>query len=89
MPSGIPCLTAAIDDVLWLQRAIGRDPAQPVAVDVKGRKVRFGGRAIDVHIPDGPHHQLVSGTWNATAVLLEAGDAIDATARRLPYLRGF
>jgi len=86
---GIPCLTAAIDDVLWLQRVIGRDPAQPVAVDVKGRKVRFGGRTIDVHIPDGPHHQLVSGTWNATAVLLEAGHAIDATARRLPYLRGF
>ena len=86
---GIPCLTASMDDILWLQRAIGRDPGKPVVVDVKGRTVRFGDRIIPVHISDGHHHQLVGGTWNATAVLLEAGDAIKATARRLPYTAGF
>jgi 3-isopropylmalate/(R)-2-methylmalate dehydratase small subunit len=86
---GIPCLTAPMDDVLWLQRAVGRDPAQPIAVDVKNRRVRLGDRTIAVGMPDGPHHQLVSGTWDATAVLLEAGSAIEATARRLPYVQGF
>jgi 3-isopropylmalate/(R)-2-methylmalate dehydratase small subunit len=86
---GIPCLTAAMDDVLWLQRAIGRDPGQPVVVDVKGRVVRFGDRTIPLGMPDGPHHQLVSGTWNATTVLLEAGSEIEATAGRLPYIAGY
>src|SRR5262245_43817658 len=81
---GIPCLTASMDDILWLQRAIGREPGRAVVVDVKGRVVRFGDRTIPVHISDGHHHQLVGGTWNATAVLLEAGDAIEAAARRLP-----
>jgi hypothetical protein len=33
--------------------------------------------------------QLLGGTWDATAVLLEAGDAIEATAARLPYVQGF
>src|SRR5262249_11833413 len=86
---GIPCLTAAMDDVLWLQRAVGREPGQPVAVDVKGRAVRFGDRTIAAHVPDGPHHQLVSGAWDATAVLLEVGGAIEAAARRLPYIAGY
>jgi len=86
---GIPCLTAAMEDILWLQRAVGRDPGQPVVVDVQGRAVRFGGRTIPASMPDGPHHQLVSGTWNATAVLLEAGGEIEATARRLPYVAGY
>ena len=33
--------------------------------------------------------QLLEGTWDATAVLLAAGDAIDATAARLPYVGGY
>ena len=86
---GIPCMSVDNEDVLWLQRAIGRDPGGAVTVDVVGRAVRFGDRTIPVQIPDGAYHQLVSGTWNAMTVLLEAGDAIDATARRLPYIRGF
>jgi 3-isopropylmalate/(R)-2-methylmalate dehydratase small subunit len=86
---GIPCLTASVEDVDWLQRAIGRAPREPVTVDVERREVRFGGRSIAAVIPDGPRHQLISGTWNATGVLLEAGDSIEATARRLPYIAGF
>ena len=62
---GVPCLTAQMDDILWLQRAIGRDPSQPLVVDIKGRTVRVGDRSIPVQIPDGPYNQLVSGTWNA------------------------
>ena len=42
-----------------------------------------------MEVPDGARAQLVEGSWNATAVLLEAGDAIDAAAERLPYVRGF
>ena len=86
---GIPCLTASAADLDWLQRAVGREPGQPLTVDVKGRTVSFAGRTIGLQMPDGPHHQLVSGTWNGTTVLLEAGDAIEATARRLPYITGF
>ena len=86
---GIPCLTASMDDVLWLQRAIGREPAKPIAVDVRGRTARFGDRTIPVHIADGYHQQLVSGAWDGTTALLDAGDAIEAAARRLPYIAGF
>jgi len=86
---GIPCLTVSQADLEWLQRAIGRDPQQPVAVDVEKQEVRCGERVIKAAVPDGARKQLVDGTWDSTAVLLEAGAAIEATARKLPYVRGY
>ena len=86
---GIPCVAIDNEDVLWLQRAIGRDPKQTVTVDVEKQEVRAGDRVIKGRIPDGARNQLVSGAWNATGVLLEAGDRIEATAKRLPYVSGF
>jgi len=86
---GIPCLTASQADLEWLQKAVAREPRTPVTVDVDKQEVRFGDRTIQAAIPDGPRHQLVGGTWDSTAVLLEAGAAIESTARRLPYVVGF
>jgi 3-isopropylmalate/(R)-2-methylmalate dehydratase small subunit len=86
---GIPCVRIDNEDVLWLQKAVGRDPKQAVTVDVEKQEVRVGDRVIKGVIPDGARNQLVSGAWNPTGVLLEAGDAIEATAKRLPYVSGF
>jgi 3-isopropylmalate/(R)-2-methylmalate dehydratase small subunit len=86
---GIPCLVADMQDIEALQRAIGRTPGEPVTVDVEKQEVRFGGRSFPARMPDGPRNQLVAGTWDSTAVLLEAGGAIEATAKKLPYAAGF
>jgi 3-isopropylmalate dehydratase small subunit len=60
-----------------------------VSVDVAKQEVRLGNRVISAKVPDGPRNQLVQGTWDSTAVLLEAGAAIEATAKKLPYVSGF
>jgi 3-isopropylmalate/(R)-2-methylmalate dehydratase small subunit len=86
---GIPCLRVSQEDLEWLQREIGRAPQTTVTVDVEKQEVRFGDRVIRASIPDGPRNQLVGGTWDSTAVLLEAGAAIEATAGKLPYVKGF
>jgi len=86
---GIPCLVASQADLEWLQKAISRSPQAPVTVDVERQEVRFGDRVINATIPDGPRNQLVGGTWDSTAVLLEAGEAIEATATKLPYVAGY
>ncbi len=86
---GIPCLTVTQADLEWLQKAIERSPKELVSVDVEKQEVRFGARMIKAAIPDGPRNQLVQGTWDSTAVLLEAGDKIEATAKKLPYVVGF
>src|SRR5438445_185444 len=86
---GIPCLVTSQEDLEWLQKAISRAPKDPVSVDVQKQEVRFGDRVIKATVPDGPRNQLVGGTWDSTAVLLEAGAAIEATARKLPYVKGW
>ena len=40
-------------------------------------------------VPDGARSQLLTGTWNATQVLLEAGGEIELVARSLPYVTGY
>jgi 3-isopropylmalate/(R)-2-methylmalate dehydratase small subunit len=86
---GIPCLVASQADLEWLQKSISLAPQQTVSVDVEKQEVRFGDRVIKATVPDGPRNQLVGGTWDSTAVLLEAGAAIEATAKRLPYVTGY
>jgi len=86
---GIPCLRASQEDLEWLQKAVGRAPQTPVTVDVEKQEVRCGDRVIKATIPDGPRNQLVGGMWDSTAVLLEAGAAIETTAKKLPYVAGF
>jgi 3-isopropylmalate/(R)-2-methylmalate dehydratase small subunit len=86
---GIPCLAVSQADLDWLQKAIGRSPRDLMTVDVEKQEVRFGDRVVKATIPDGPRNQLVGGTWDSTAVLLEAGAAIEATAEKLPYVAGW
>ena len=85
---GIPCLVTSQENLEWLQREIGRSPQSVVTVDIEKQEVRLGDRTIKATIPDGPRNQLAGGTWDSTAVLLEAGEAIEATAGKLPYVMG-
>jgi len=86
---GIPCMVASMEDTEWLQKTIGRSPQTPVTVDVEREEVRCADRVIKATMPHGPRNQLVGGTWDSTAVLLEAGAATESTAKRLPYVTGF
>jgi 3-isopropylmalate/(R)-2-methylmalate dehydratase small subunit len=87
--NGIPCLAADQADVDWLLRSVEKNPREGLDVDVERQEVRFMGRTIRARVPDGARNQLVSGSWNAMGVLIEAGDAIERTARALPYVSGF
>ena len=86
---GIPCFSISQADLEWLQREISKAPQAQVSVDVDKQEVRFGDRVIKAAVPEGTRKQLVAGTWDSTAVLLEAGAAIEETAKKLPYVKGF
>lgn len=86
---GIPCLRIAQTDVDWLMETIRQHPDEHIHLDLTDLTVRVGQRIMPAMMPDGPRRQLLDGTWNSTATLLEAGDAIEQTARRLPYIAGY
>ena len=81
---GLPCVTLGEDDLDKLMDSIELDPQQTVTIDLVGRKIRSRAGEMEAAIPDGVRQQLLEGSWDATRVLLEAGDAIEQTAARLP-----
>ena len=87
--NGMPCLVADPADIDWLLGEVEKHPAQTVELDVERQEVRFMGRTVKARIPDGARNQLVTGSWDAVSVLLDAGDAIERTARALPYVSGY
>jgi len=86
---GLPCLTLNADDLEALMNAVESRPTQIVTVDIAARSVACDFGTFAAQIADGPRGQFLEGTWNATAVLLEAGDAIERAAAKLPYVSGF
>ncbi len=86
---GLPCLTLEDDDLEALMDAIELSPEHEIAVDLEARTVTSRAGVHRAEIPEGVRQRLLEGTWNATAVLLEAGDLIETTASTLPYVSGF
>ena len=86
---GVPCLAVAPKDVEWLMGAVAHQPEREIVLDVEAERVRLGDRTIPARLPEAARKQLLTGTWNATAVLLEAGEEIARVAQGLPYLSGY
>jgi len=86
---GLVCVTLGGDDLAALMDSVELDPKQEVTIDVDARTVTYRGGTLEACIPDGTRMQLLEGTWNATALLVDAGDAIDSTASNLPYISGY
>jgi len=85
---GLPCVVLDAADLAALMDTVELDPDQSVGIDIAAETVTSRAGVARARIPAGTRQQLLEGTWDATAVLLEAGDAIETTAERLPYVTG-
>jgi len=86
---GLPCLTLDPPDLERLMESVELDPGQQVVVDVAARTVTSRAGTMPARIPDGARQQLLEGSWDGTAVLLDAGEAIERCAASLPYMQQF
>ena len=86
---GIPCTTAAPDQVLSIQAAIQADPSRAWTLDLEVMKFSAEGECWTVSLADGPGEMLRSGRWDATSQLLANGPQVDALMEHMPYLNGF
>ena len=86
---GIPCTTAAPDQVLSIQAAIQADPSRAWTLDLEEMKLSAEGENWTVSLADGPGEMLRSGRWDATSQLLANGPQVDALMEHMPYLNGF
>ena len=86
---GLPAVTLASAELERLMDAVELDPAQELVLDLTAGTLTSRVGVQKIAMPDGARRQLLEGNWDATAVLLEARDAVQATAARLPYVGGF
>lgn len=83
---GIPCVTAASNDVTRLQEAIAADPQLTVTVDLANLTASYGDQSMAIAIGEGVRQMFLSGTWDACGQLVAQAEQVKAVAARLPYV---
>ncbi|MGB3517326.1 MAG: 3-isopropylmalate dehydratase small subunit [Elainellaceae cyanobacterium] len=83
---GIPCVTAASEDVTRLQAAIAADPQLTVTVDLANLTASYGDQSMAIAIGEGVRQMFLSGTWDACGQLVAQAEQVKAVAARLPYV---
>ena len=86
---GLPCATAATDDVGWLMATAEADPDTPMSLGVRALSIAAAGRMVPLSIPPMVRESLLTGQWDATGLLLGGFEDVRRVASRLPYVKGF
>jgi len=86
---GLPCVMVDASARAALATLATNDPSIEVAVDLEARAVTAGELSVAMTIPEPARHALISGAWDATALLLADYDDVRRTAAGLPYIAGF
>ena len=86
---GIPCATAAPDQVLQLQDAVAADSSAAWTLDLETLQCRSGVGSWSVGFDGGALDMLRSGRWDATSQLVAREAELTRTMASLPYLHGF
>ena len=85
----IPCFTADHETCAKLQDAIESNPEAEFTVDIAQSTVTGPCGSITLQIQSGAQSQLLDGSWNARASLLENLDSAKAVASNLPYVSSY
>lgn len=86
---GLPCATLEAAQLEALMQSVEKQPDQQLALDLESRRLHCALGEIPAGFHESARSALTGGSWNATAVLLEAGADIEKTARALPYTAHF
>ncbi|HJO38411.1 MAG: 3-isopropylmalate dehydratase small subunit [Vicinamibacterales bacterium] len=86
---GLPCATATPEAIAQLLHAAETEPATAMTLDLEALTVRAGDCVVEVATAPAVREALLSGTWDATGLLLDEFDDVRAVAARLPYVTGF
>ena len=60
-----------------------------MALSLAERALDADGQRVAVSVEDQVRDALLSGTWDATGLLLDDFDIVRGVASRVPYVRGF
>jgi 3-isopropylmalate/(R)-2-methylmalate dehydratase small subunit len=82
---GLPCLTVSRDDMRRLMESVRSSPGLTCEVDLAAARVTAGPVSVPASMPSAARDAFLSGTWDATAALLDDYDAVEKVEKSLPY----
>ena len=85
---GMPCVTAEASALTALTQIVERNPAAELAVDLDTMRVSTEGAGFPIGLPPAARESFLDGTWDATGLLLDRFEEVEAVAARLPYVNG-
>jgi 3-isopropylmalate/(R)-2-methylmalate dehydratase small subunit len=86
---GLPCVTVTPEN---LERLMARADAQPdteFVLDLTTSSIAAPGLSVEIMLPEATRAALMSGNWDATGLLVDRYDEVEAVAARLPYVSGW
>lgn len=86
---GLPCASVSAAESRRLIQAAEADPSALFELDLAALRISGGGLGFPVTLPAAARESFMSGTWDATGLLLERFEEVEAVAGRLPYVSGY
>jgi len=86
---GMPCVTADATTMTALMQTVESQPETDVAVDLNQMTVTAGETTYRIALPGAARESFLDGTWDATGLLLDRFEDVEAVAARLPYVAGW
>lgn len=86
---GMPCASVSPEESQRLIQAVEADPSALFNLDLASMRISGAGLDCPVTLPAAARESFISGTWDATGLLLERFEEVEAVAARLPYVRGY
>jgi 3-isopropylmalate/(R)-2-methylmalate dehydratase small subunit len=84
---GLPCVSIAALEAKNLLELIECQPKTRLEIDLADLTLKTPVKTIALNMFESARQQFLQGAWNSTLTLLQAGDLIEKTAARLPYLK--
>ena len=86
---GLPCVTVSHEDIERLMSVVEATPSARFTLVLSDRTLTVDGTSVSVCIEDSVREAFLTGTWDATGMLLDDFDVVRGVASRIPYIRGF
>jgi 3-isopropylmalate/(R)-2-methylmalate dehydratase small subunit len=83
---GMPCVTADHSSLATLMQLVQNDPAVQLVVDLETMRLSAGEKTCTIALPSTARESFLDGTWDATGLLLDRFEEVEAVAKRLPYV---
>ena len=86
---GLACVTVTHAEVDRLMVVVERAPSTRLVLSLRDRTLEAAGRQVPVGLEGSVRDALLTGTWDASGMLLDDFDVVRGVASRIPYIRGF